>query len=110
MTELFIRGRKINISVIAITQSYFAAPKNIKQNSTYYFILKISNEQELPQITFNHSSGIDFEDFMKNLLQHHIFWWMILLLHQIDLYVFRKQLIIRLEMKNYNTILTSLVR
>ena len=47
MTELFIRGRKINISVIAITKSYFAVPKNIKQNSTYYFILKISNEQEL---------------------------------------------------------------
>ena len=65
MTELFIRGRKINISVIAITQSYFAVPKNIKQNSTYYFILKISNEQELQQITFNHSSGIDFEDFMN---------------------------------------------
>ena len=45
--------------------------------------------------------------FTKNLLQNHIFWWMILLLHQIDLYVFRKQLMIRLEMKNYNTILTS---
>ena len=65
VTELFIRGGKLNISLIFITQSYFAAPKNIMLNSTYYFVMKISNKQELQQIAFNHSSGIDFKDFMN---------------------------------------------
>ena len=52
VTELFIRGRKLNISLVFITQSYFAAPKNIKLNSTRYFIMKIPNKQELQQIAF----------------------------------------------------------
>ena len=43
VTELFIRGRKLNISLVFITQSYFAVPKNIL-NSTYYFIMKIPNK------------------------------------------------------------------
>ena len=43
-TELFIRGRKQNISLDFITQSYFAVPKNIRLNSTLYFIIKISNK------------------------------------------------------------------
>ena len=45
--ELFIRGRKSNISLIFITQSYFAVPKNIRLNSTHYFVIKIPNKQEL---------------------------------------------------------------
>ena len=44
VTELFIRGRKLNISVVLITHSYFAVPKNIRLNSTHYFIMKISNQ------------------------------------------------------------------
>ena len=40
-TELFMRGRKLNISVVFITQSYFTVPKSIRLNSTYYFIIKI---------------------------------------------------------------------
>ena len=55
VTELFIRGGKLNISLVFITQSYFAVPKNIRQNSTHYFIMKIPNKQELQQITFDHS-------------------------------------------------------
>ena len=47
VTELFIRGRKLNISLVFITQVYFAAPKNIRLNSTHYFIMKIPNKQEL---------------------------------------------------------------
>ena len=62
VTELFIRGRKLNISLVFITQSYFAVPKNIRLNSTHYFIMKIPNKQELQQIAFNHSSDIDFRD------------------------------------------------
>ena len=49
-TELFIRGRKLNIYFVFITQSYFAVPKNIRLNSTHYFITKIPNNQELQQI------------------------------------------------------------
>ena len=43
LTELFIRGRKLNISLVSITQSYFALPKNIRLNSTHYFIMTIPN-------------------------------------------------------------------
>ena len=43
-TELFNRGRKLNISLVFITQSYFAVPKNIRLNSIHYFIMKSSNE------------------------------------------------------------------
>ena len=65
VTELFIKVRKLNISLVFITQSYFAVPKNIRLNSTHYFIMIIPNKQELQQITFNHSSDIDFKDFMN---------------------------------------------
>ena len=47
VTELFIKGRKINISLAFITQSYFAVSKNIRLNSTHYFIVKIPNKLEL---------------------------------------------------------------
>ena len=64
VTELFIRGRKLNISLVFIKQSYFAVSKNVRQNSTRCFILKIPNKRELQQIVFNHSSDIEFQDFM----------------------------------------------
>ena len=47
VTELFIRGRKLDISLVCIRQSYFAVPKNITQNYVHYFIMKIPNKQEL---------------------------------------------------------------
>ena len=65
VTELFIRGRKLNISLAFITQSYFAVPKNIRLNSTFYFIMKILSKRKLHQIAFNHSSDIDFKNFMN---------------------------------------------
>ena len=65
VTELFIRGRKLNISLVFIIQSYFAVPKNIRLNSTHYFIMKIPNKRELQPIVFNHSSDIGFKDFMN---------------------------------------------
>ena len=65
VTELFIRGRKLNISVF-ITQSYFTVPKNIRLSSTHYCIMKILNQRELQEIAFNHSSDIiDFQGFMN---------------------------------------------
>ena len=44
VTELFIRGRELNISLVFITQFYFAVPINIRLNSTHYFITKILNK------------------------------------------------------------------
>ena len=44
VTELFIRGKKLNISLVFITKSYFAVPKDIRLNSTHYFIMKIPNK------------------------------------------------------------------
>ena len=65
VTELFIRGRKRNISIVFITQSYFKVPKDVRLNSTHFFIMEIPNKRELQQIVLNHSSNIDFKDFMK---------------------------------------------
>ena len=65
VTELFIRGRKLNISIVFITQSYFKVPKDVRLNSTHFFIMKIPNKRELQQIALNHSSHIDFKDFMN---------------------------------------------
>ena len=65
VTELFIRGRKLNISIVFITQSYFKVPKDVRLNSTHLFIMKIPNKRELQQIALNHSSDTDFKDFMN---------------------------------------------
>ena len=65
VTELLIRGTKLIISLIFITQSYFKVSKHIILNSTLYFIMKILNKLELQQIVYNHSSDIDFKDFIN---------------------------------------------
>ena len=65
VTELFIRSRKLNISIVFITQSYFKVPKDVRLNSTHFFMMKIPNRRELRQIALNHSSDIDFKDFMN---------------------------------------------
>ena len=65
VNELFIRGRKLNISIVFITQSYFKVPKDVGLNPTHFFIMKIPNKKELKQIALNHSSDIDFKDFTK---------------------------------------------
>ena len=63
--ELFIRCRKLNISLVFITQSYFSVPKDVRLNSTHYFILKSNNKRQLQNIVINHSADIDYKDFMK---------------------------------------------
>ena len=62
LTALFIRERKLS-SLVFIMQSYFAAPKNIRLNSTNYFIIKNPNKREVQQVAFNHSLDIDFREF-----------------------------------------------
>ena len=60
-----IEVKKQNISLVFITQSYFAVPKNIRLNSTHHFIMKIPNKRELQKIALNHSSDIYSQDFMN---------------------------------------------
>ena len=65
VTELFISGRKLSFSIVFITQSYFKVPKDVRPNSTHFFIMKIPNKRELQQIALNHLLDIDFKDFIK---------------------------------------------
>ena len=62
---MFIRGRKLNISLVFITQSYFKVPKDVRLNYTHFFIMKIRYKREVQQIALNHSSDIDFKYFIK---------------------------------------------
>ena len=63
--ELFIRCRKLIISLVFITQSYFSVPKDVRLNSTHYLIMKINNRRESQNIAINHSADIDYKDFIK---------------------------------------------
>ena len=65
VTKLFLRGRKLNISLVFITKYYFALPKNITLNCMHQFIMKIPNKREIQQIAINHSSDIDFMNLYK---------------------------------------------
>ena len=63
--ELFIRCRKLNISIIFITQSYFRTPKDARLNSTHYILMKIGNKKELKSIAEENSGHLDFKEFLK---------------------------------------------
>ena len=65
VTELFVRGRKLNISIVFITKYYFKVPKDVRLNSSHFFILKIPNKRELQQIALKHSFDIKFKDFIE---------------------------------------------
>ena len=60
VTDMFIRDGKPIASLAFITQSYFPLPKDIRLDSTHYFITKTPNKRELQPVTFNHPSVIDF--------------------------------------------------
>ena len=63
--ELFIRCRKLNISLVFITQYYFSVPKEVRFNSTDYLIFKANNRRKLQHIAINYSADIDYKDFLK---------------------------------------------
>ena len=65
LTKLFIRGRKLNISIAFFTKSYFQVPKNVRIKLHSFFISKFPNAGDLQQIAFNHLSNTDFEDFVN---------------------------------------------
>ena len=76
VTELFIRGKKLNISLVFITQSYFKVAKDVRLNTSHFFIAKISNKRELQQIAINHSYQTlvlkILPIFIENVLLNHI--------------------------------------
>ena len=75
MKELFIRCRKLNISLAFITQIYFSVPKDVRLNSTHYLTMEINNKRQLQNIVINHSANIDYQDFRKfteNIRENHI--------------------------------------
>ena len=63
VTKLFIRGRKLNISLLFITQLYFKVPKDVRLNTSHFFTRKIPNKRELQQIAINYASDINTKDF-----------------------------------------------
>ena len=62
---MFIRGRKLNISLVFISHSYLKVLKDVRLNTTRLFIAKISNKKELQEIAINHSSDISTELFIN---------------------------------------------
>ena len=65
VTELYIRGRKLNISLIFITQFCFKVPRDIRLNTTHFVITKVPNKRELQQIAIYHSSDISPKDLIN---------------------------------------------
>ena len=63
--ELFHRARKINVSIVFITQSYYRALKDARLNSTHYILMKIGNKKELKRIAEEKSAHLDYKDFLE---------------------------------------------
>ena len=63
--ELFIRCRKLNISIVFIMQSYFRTPEDARLNSTHCILMKIGNKRELKSIAEEKSGHLDYKDFFK---------------------------------------------
>ena len=65
LKDLFIRCRKLNISLCFLTKSYFAVQKDVRLNSAHYILVKLNNKRELQNLAINHSADIDYKDFIK---------------------------------------------
>ena len=65
LKDLFIRCRKLNISLCFLTQSYFSVPKSVRLNCIHYILFKLNNRRELQNIAIDHSADIDYKDFIK---------------------------------------------
>ena len=65
VTELFLKGKKLNFSIYFITESYLKVSKDVRLYSTHFFVMIILNKGEVQQIDINHSSDIEFKDFIK---------------------------------------------
>ena len=65
LKELFIRCKKLNISLCFLIQYYFSVLKDVRLNCTHYIIFKLNNKRKLQNIAINHSADIDYKDFVK---------------------------------------------
>ena len=65
INKLFFRCRKLNVSFVFITQSYFPFPKELRLNFTHYLIMKIYNKREPRNIAINHSVDLDYKNVMN---------------------------------------------
>ena len=63
--KIFIRCRKVNMSLVFITHFYFFVPKDVRLNSTHYLVMKINNGKQLQNIAIDHSADIDYNDFVR---------------------------------------------
>ena len=63
--KIFIRCRKVNMSLVFITHFYFFVPKDVRLNSTHYLVTKINNGKQLQNIVIDHSADIDYNDFVR---------------------------------------------
>ena len=65
LKDLFIRCRKLNISICFLTQSYFSVTKDVRLNFTHYILFKLNNKRELKNIAINHSADIDYKESLN---------------------------------------------
>ena len=105
-TELFIRVRKLSTYLVLITQSYFAVPKNIRLNSTYCFIMKIPNKQQLLQ-KIKKCTAKSYSFLVIDATLNHIILYVWEIIMQKEYKKQSWQWMIKLEIKNYNAILTE---
>ena len=103
VTELFIKGRKWDISIFFITQLHFKVPKDVRLNSTHFLIMTVLSKREIQQMALNHSSDIEFKDFIKiyeNVLLDHILFWLMIQLPSDNSLRSRKNLLNKYKIKS----------
>ena len=97
--ELFIRCRKLNISLVFITQSYFSVPKEVRLNCIHYLITKIHNKNEPQNISTNHAADIDYQDviniYRKCTKESYSFWPINTISPANNSLIFRKNLLVK---------------
>ena len=104
VTELFIKGRKWDISIFFITQLHFKVPKDVRLNSTHFLIMTVLSKREIQQMALNHSSDIEFKDFIKiyeNVLLDHILFWLMIQLPSDNSLRSRKNLLNKYKIKSW---------
>ena len=90
--ELFYRARKINVSIVFVTQSYFRALKDARLNSTHYILTKIDNKKELKRIAEEKSGHLNYKDFLKiyNYCTRESYSFMLIDTRPIAIVIFKK--------------------
>ena len=102
VTELFIRGRKLSNSLVYITQTYFAVPKNIRENSGHYFIIKIQVNKNFNKLRLIIHQLLTFKT-LRIYVKNHIFFLVTdAVLASDNLLRFRKNLLERILKTNHD--------